>query len=276
MAAGPAIKYRLESFNDSKLAKIHKWDEVLERIDKGSSRNADLIHIRFEDDFPTTAAELSAPTNLLDGTGTAVVVHVISDNAADNGTGVAGTGCRSVMLFGINEDGLPATKEVLTNVVASVSSVTKFQRILHAIPYTFGSGGAVAGTITITNAAGDTVYLTILAAGVDSDGSTIFIPIGYYAVILSVNLGIAEAITTEVLSLILDIDGYAIPSSFDGLRLNSNVSLLEPLNYIIEQPTTERSITIKSECLGAGAIAGFCDIVCALVPATNELRGMPA
>jgi hypothetical protein len=275
MAAGAAVKMRIWDLHDSNYAKTKGWPSLIERIGFGASRNVTLINIRFDADFPTTEAEISTPNAVFDGTGTAVKVHVVSDSADDDGTSeTPGTGCRSIILIGIDSTDSIIYEIILTNGVTGVASVNTYKRLFHAYPLTFGSGGDPAGNITVTNVAEDATYLTIAAGEFDSDGSRLWVPEDYDLCLLQINLGLNKKATTERLSIKM-AETNADISTFDYIFYSTQSSLIVEPAYVTEQNDAEREIQFKIATLADAAVKGYVDIWAAIVPMTNALRGVP-
>ena len=110
---------------------------------------------------------------------TAEVVNLVSADAADD---AAGTGARTILVEGTNDQYALDSETVTMDGVTPVPTVKKFWNIHRMTIATAGSGGTNAGLITATSAAAGTPIIDSMSAGASHSRSSIFlVPDGYTA-----------------------------------------------------------------------------------------------
>lgn len=148
------------------------------------------------------AAELvSGYTAELDGTVTSIDVHMVSADALDKNA--AAGAVRSVNILGIDADMTGFELETLacdaTAGTTSVDTTATYSRVLQAWSNAWGSGGADAeGNITIKDAEGGNVNMTIAAASNETTSTRVFIPVGWRAKILDADIHPSNAVAANV------------------------------------------------------------------------------
>lgn len=90
----------------------------------------------------------------------AEALKVVSGEAADDGS-PAGTGARTVEVFGLDGDYAEISEIVTLNGTTAVATISTFLRVFKAIVRTVGSGGKNAGAISIKNNAAAVTHLII-------------------------------------------------------------------------------------------------------------------
>jgi len=113
--------------------------------------------------------------------------YIVSTDAKDV---AAGVGTQGVMILGLRKD--TDDNWEYRAVYAPTGGLTKtdittydFCEIIDAFPIANGSEANPAGDITICRKTGDTKVLTISAGELFSNGSSIIVPVGYYAELLT-------------------------------------------------------------------------------------------
>lgn len=141
------------------------------------------LYVRKED--PDAVAELATGyTDEFDGTAIPAVVDVISTSADDDGS-PAGTGCRTLTLFGIDENDGYIEETITMNGVTAVATTTKWKRLIAMWGVTFGSGLKCAGTITChEHGAATETYMTIATNGIHTLSTRFYIAANYKAAII--------------------------------------------------------------------------------------------
>lgn len=120
----------------------------------------------------------STPEDIWDGGGvyggfaltSAQPIELLSDNAADT---AAGTGARSVRVFGLDDNLFPIQEDVIPNGVTPVALVNNNIRIFRAQVLTAGTNETNVGTITIRTTAGATPALQTMAQILPDNGQTL-------------------------------------------------------------------------------------------------------
>lgn len=104
-------------------------------------------------------------------------IHAIVSNSANDTS--AGTGARTVQIFGVVSTGL-AEETIILNGVTPVNTVNSYSDIYRMVIYTSGSGLTNAGIITATAATDATVTISIQVNGYNASRRAIrLIPPGY-------------------------------------------------------------------------------------------------
>ena len=116
-------------------------------------RNLD-VDTGFEEDVWSQGGSWVAPT-------TARVHDIVSSNANDTS---AGTGARTVEIFGLDSNFDEISETVTMNGTTNVATVNSYTRIFRMIVRTAGTGGQNAGDITATAQTDATVTAVITAA----------------------------------------------------------------------------------------------------------------
>lgn len=138
-------------------------------------------------------AEIAAGyTDELDGTGTPVIVDIISSDVNDDGAPV-GTGAQTVKIMGIDTNGQYVIEEVTLNGTTAVPTVTLWQRIFSLWVTAVGSGKTTAGNITVHEDGGAvSTYMTITAGQMRTAAARIYIPLNWRAVIKKITISLKD------------------------------------------------------------------------------------
>lgn len=119
-------------------------------------------------------------TAVFDGSGTAAVVYYDSSDAGDTS---AGTGLRTISIFGLDEAGTDF-QEVTDSMAGQAGTATaeKWTRVMNFKGLTAGANGDADGTVTIQDdAAGTNKHMTIAAGNVCSVSARFYFPYGWTA-----------------------------------------------------------------------------------------------
>lgn len=109
----------------------------------------------------------------------ASTLDVSSDNAADT---AAGTGARTVRVFGLNAAGKPIHEDVTLNGVTPVATTSTFLRCHRARVLTAGSNETNVGTLTIQTNAAEVMAIVPVGDG-QTEQATFTVPAGSWAVV---------------------------------------------------------------------------------------------
>jgi len=149
--------------------------------------------ILISQEAPDAAAEIYVGfTDEFNGEGTAAYLYIIGADAQDK---AAGTGAQKVTIFGIDEDGNPASEEVTMHATAATQKATtaKWKRFIGAIITAAGAGGIGAGNILITDTGQAHTFGTITAGQAGTIGARVYVPADYNAFIASLKAGLIVA-----------------------------------------------------------------------------------
>jgi len=110
-------------------------------------------------------------------TGAAETVDVFSSSANDT---AAGTGARTVRIYGLDASGVLQQEDLTLNGVAHVVSVNTYTRVFKGVVLTAGSGTTNAGTLTCqhTTTVADVFFVMPIGCG-ESRACVYTIPAGY-------------------------------------------------------------------------------------------------
>lgn len=113
---------------------------------------------------------------------TAARVHsIVSTSVNDT---AAGTGARTVTMYGLNASYVEQSETVTLNGTTPVNTVNSYVMIDRAIVATAGSGGTNAGVITATAAVDGTVTLYMTAGKAGTQLCVYIVPAGYTAYLM--------------------------------------------------------------------------------------------
>lgn len=180
------------------MAYLNKLDPFLEAVRTGKYAGKacyDFTCVGRNPDVDTGASEdvwsygglFTAPT-------TARVHNVSSSDVNDDGS-PAGTGARTVQIFGVTSAGLES--EIVTmDGTTTVATTKSYYDIYKMIVYTAGSGGTNAGTISARAQTDGTVTASISINGYNTSFKAIrFVPAGYSAYIFGWNASMSQPTT---------------------------------------------------------------------------------
>lgn len=127
----------------------------------------------------------------------AAAVMGISSSSADDAA--AGTGARTVTIYGLDANYNQINETVTLNGQTAVNTVNSYLRVFHLAVVTAGSGGAAAGTIyagtgVVTAGVPATIY-GVYTTGNGATAAIWTVPAGYTAYITSYSAGYGNAIT---------------------------------------------------------------------------------
>jgi hypothetical protein len=109
---------------------------------------------------------------------TAETLQVLSDDVQDS---AAGTGARNMRIMGLASDGSFLCEDVALNGTVGVTTNNRFWRVLQAyITGAVGSGGEVAGTLTVRHSSTTANVFVVTDHGI-SHNATFTVPLGYTA-----------------------------------------------------------------------------------------------
>jgi len=216
MAAGSACKLRM--YDETSLQfRTHPKSPAYVML----AKSIKLFELVYSGTANAAKTEISAPSNVLDGEATPVLLSVISNSVQD---GAAGTGILTARIIGVGQLAVSGTtygltyEDVTMNGTTRVHTTKKFKQVFHIYGLTWGSTKKSVGTIVLANTAGSTVYLTIGAAANESDGSAIFFPTGYTCILdeIEIDLTAVTNIGNEahVLIDIINCDGNGASPDF--------------------------------------------------------------
>lgn len=116
-------------------------------------------------------------------TSTSEPLEVLSSSAND---AAAGTGLRTVVIQGLNQDWEQVSETVTLNGLTPVQSVNTYRRCHTMRGVTAGSGGANAGTITVRHATTEAnVFLAMQVGNNQTNCSAFTIPAGHKGYLMS-------------------------------------------------------------------------------------------
>lgn len=244
------------------------WELILQQ--EAPDTNLTEIRVDYTDEF--------------DGETSAAIVYVISGDAAD---AAAGTGARTVRVYGIDGDGDPNYEDFTLNGTTQVAGTTTWKRIIGAKVLTAGSGGVNAGAIQVSNTGQTEVYATIAAGENVTINARIYVPANYNAFMgkLEAMCKVSPHATDEV---VYGTGAIVAPFKVDGsvtdlvpaqYWVNPDLPGFQDLNLpfdIIEGADTYY-VTLKHAAKAADANdVGIYRMLLIMYGTTNTLRGLGA
>lgn len=181
-----------------------------------------IYEVDLYQEAPDAKAEIKVLlTHELDGTGTPVLLDVVSDSVQDKGVATAGTGARTVGLLGISAtaaDGVFTLfqEPVIMNGQTPVETLRYYKRVINIKVLTAGSGKKAAGIIEVHEKDGTSKdYLTIAANGLSSISARFYIPTGFSAAVIFLQANVIN----ETGAAVADVDAGTtfFPITEDGL-----------------------------------------------------------
>lgn len=187
-----ACQYMLRDPNQLELDQ-HPFLNILRLM--GSSPK--MFDVSLQQEAPDAEAEIMELfTDILDGTGTAVKVDIVSASADDD---TGGTGLITMALIGISATSATGTfslyaETITINGITAVTSTRFYKRIIALQGITFGTGGSAAGAITVSELGGVTkTYATLQAAMTASISARFYVPTGFSAQIIMLYANVIQA-----------------------------------------------------------------------------------
>lgn len=242
-----------------------------------------IFEFMISQEAPDAAAEIRvAFTNEFNGEATPIVLYVIGAHAQDK---AAGTGANKVTIFGIDEDGNPASEEVTMHATAAteIASTTLWKRFIGAMVTGAGSGLVNAGNILITDTGQGNTYGTIATGEMATIGARVYVPANYNAFIASFRAGVINVshATDELVfgDGIIIVPTYLTNPAIDNIDSYwvDNIKPMKQLHIIpilIEGANTYY-ITFTHETKADDANAtGIYHVKIIMYGTTNSLRGL--
>jgi hypothetical protein len=184
---------------------------------------------------------------------TAAVMEISSSSASDT---AAGTGARTVTIYGLDANYNQINETVSLNGQTAVNTTNSYLRVFHLLVNTAGSGGAAAGTIyagtgTVTAGVPAVVYGSYSSVG-GSSACIFTIPAGYtgYVYDFSVSFGSTSANVFARIGLYARPNGGVFDNSLQGVAGNGG-SFVTPLSYPLSFPE-KTDIEIRGQGTTAG------------------------
>lgn len=166
-------RMRMFSPTDVQVKSDLEEQAIAKNVGLGIKNGIYIINVAWAGQFSGTSfADIDAPNNEFDGTSTPAKVKAVSTSVNDT---AGGNGCKKIRLLGYDANGL-TYEDITLNGTTAVETNTSWKRIFHA----YSISGTPDGNITITDSTGVTTYLTINAGSLDSNGSFVWIPSGFY------------------------------------------------------------------------------------------------
>jgi len=119
----------------------------------------------------------------------AETMNIASSSGDDKGTPTAGTGARTINIFGLDANYKEISETVTLNGMSDVETTNAFLRVNRMRVVTVGSGGVNAGAITATASSAATVQASMPASTGATFKSQYTVPDGFYAFVRSINYG---------------------------------------------------------------------------------------
>jgi hypothetical protein len=190
----------------------------------------------------------------------ASVMEISSSSANDT---AAGTGARTVTIYGLDGNYNQINETVSLNGQTAVNTTNSFLRVLHLTVNTAGSGGAAAGTIyagtgAVTTGKPANVYGAYTADG-GATACIYTVPAGYtgYVFDFLVSSGITTANAFSSLGLYGRPYGGVFDNTIQGRCANGG-SFTIPLNYPIAfSEKSDIEVRALSSTAGANVTANF-------------------
>jgi len=190
----------------------------------------------------------------------ASVMEISSSSANDT---AAGTGARTVTIYGLDGNYNQINETVSLNGQTAVNTTNSFLRVLHMLVNTAGSGGAAAGTIyagtgAVTTGKPANVYAVYTADG-GSTACIYTVPAGYtgYVFDFLVSSGITTANAFSSIGLYARPYNGVFDNTIQGRCANGG-SFTIPLNYPIAfSEKSDIEVRALSSTAGANVTANF-------------------
>lgn len=168
---------------------------------------------------------------------TARVHNIVSSDANDT---AAGTGARTVTIYGLDANYVLASETVTMNGVGAVATSGSYTIIHRMLVATAGSGGTNAGTITATAQTDATVTITIVIGKGQSQLGVYQVPASKTAYILNYYGSIYGGTSLDLELFIKPFGGVFNLKHTLGLTVGGNSS--QDYSFIVPMQVTEKSI----------------------------------
>lgn len=191
---------------------------------------------------------------------TASVMKISSSSANDTS---AGTGARTVSIYGLDADYNPINETVTMNGQTAVNTVNSYLRVFHLAVVTAGSGEAAAGTIyagtgTVTTGVPAVVY-GVYTTGNGSTAAIWTVPAGYTAYVTGYASGYSNATATANGTISLCVRPFgSVFDTISQLRVSNGVQGWIAFQYpIAVDEKSDIEIRAVSSAASAGVTAEF-------------------
>ena len=128
----------------------------------------------------------------------AQTMNIVSTDNADKGTPTAGTGARTLTIFGLDNDWLEINETVTLNGTTPVTTTNSYLRVFRMIVRSAGSTGGNVGIITSTASTAATVHSQINPTDNQTLKISFGIPADKYGVITHAEIGCAKSDDCEI------------------------------------------------------------------------------
>jgi hypothetical protein len=190
----------------------------------------------------------------------ATVLEISSSSANDT---AAGTGARTVTVYGLDGNYAEINEVVTLNGQTAVNTVNSYLRVFHLVVNTAGSGGAAAGTIyagtgAVTAGVPAVIYLTYTASG-GATAAIWTVPAGYTAFVTT--MAVSSGSTTA--NVFTSLGLYARPTGgvFDNViqgRCGNGGSFVVFFDYPLSfSEKTDIEVRALSSTAGASVTGQF-------------------
>lgn len=163
-----------------------EWDFQLRTSANRVPYVAGVAKFGYNSSIGATVEDVWSQGGVLSFLSAAETMDIVSTDAADT---AAGTGARTINVFGLDGNYMPISENVTLNGTTPVTTTNAFMRINRMRLDTTGSGNVNAGSITATASTASTVQGN-MNVGLGTTFKTQYtVPAGFYAFIRGVNYG---------------------------------------------------------------------------------------
>jgi hypothetical protein len=190
---------------------------------------------------------------------TAAVMQISSSSAND---AAAGTGARTVAIYGLDANYNQINETVTLNGQTAVNTTNSFLRVFHLAVVTAGSGEAAAGTIyagtgTVTAGVPAVVY-GVYTSGNGSTACIWTVPAGYTAYITNYSAGYGNAITAYGTAFLAVRPFGSVFDTASQVRVSNGSQGWITFNYpILVEEKSDIEIRANSTTASANVVAEF-------------------
>jgi hypothetical protein len=190
---------------------------------------------------------------------TAAVMQISSSSAND---AAAGTGARTVAIYGLDANYNQINETVTLNGQTAVNTTNSFLRVFHLAVVTAGSGEAAAGTIyagtgTVTAGVPAVVY-GVYTSGNGSTACIWTVPAGYTAYITDYSAGYGNAITAYGTAFLAVRPFGSVFDTASQVRVSNGSQGWITFNYpILVEEKSDIEIRANSTTASANVVAEF-------------------
>lgn len=195
----------------------------------------------------------------------AETMDIVSTDGADKGTPTAGTGARTVQIYGLDSSWNIQNEIVTLDGTNPVTTANTYLRVYRLIVRTAGNGGANAGDITATASTAATVHAKIGIGDNQTLKSQYTVPNGYYAVLRD---GVASTPKNDQAEIRLEVR----PEN-EVFQLKYVLQLYQQTQEIVFQPSPvfspKSDIRVRAKNIGGTTISVAIAYDFYLVPASQ-------